>query len=48
MSCSDFVQIGDTADSPINPTQLHIMRDGKELAEGYIPTVKAITNLEKQ
>jgi uncharacterized protein len=48
MSCSDFVQIGDTADSPINPTQLHIMSDGKELAEGYIPTVKAITNLEKQ
>lgn len=48
MSCSDFVEIGDTADSPLNWTELHIMRGDRELAEGYIPTVKAVSDVGKQ
>jgi uncharacterized protein len=47
LSCKDFTQIQDFAVNPLNSTQVHIMRGNQELAEGYIPTVKAVTSLEQ-
>lgn len=46
MTCTDFVQIVDSAVISAVPTRVHIVRNGQVLAAGYIPTSKAIESLE--
>jgi uncharacterized protein len=46
VTCTDFVQITDSAVMTTMPTRVHIIRGGKVLAVGYIPTSKAVAALE--
>ena len=48
ITCTEFIQVadGDSVMSPPAPTVVSIVRDGNELAAGYIPVWTAVANLE--
>jgi len=48
MSCTDFVQVVYSAESPQVQTRIQIFKDGRKLAIGYIPASEAIHSREQR
>jgi uncharacterized protein YecT (DUF1311 family) len=46
VTCTDFITVGDSVESP-EFTMISIVRDGRELASGYVPISKAVAGLER-
>jgi uncharacterized protein len=48
ITCTDFVQVTNSVTSPPPVTIVSIVRDGSELAEGYIPVSTAVADIERR